>query len=155
MFLKAKIAKFSSYRIIIITRIISIIKCPKTVIFKMTIFVYINLIQTKMTDNSLNHKKWDLMRDLSNEQSERLAKFILNDDKKKVPNSKVLYENFVQMVRNNEVSIADRFDEYNKSGKYTEGLPTDQFSQTDILIFTNILITKTAMLIVGTYYYTD
>ena len=108
-----------------------------------------------MVEKSSNHKKWDLMRDLSNEQSERLAKFILNDDKKKVPNSKVLYENFVQMVRNNEVSIADRFDEYNKSGKYTECLPTDQFSQTDILIFINILITKTAMQIVGTYYYTD
>jgi hypothetical protein len=102
-----------------------------------------------------NHKKWDLMRDLSAQQSERLAKVILNSVMKEAPNTKVSYENFVQMVRNNEVSIADRFDEYNKSGKYTEGLPTDQFSQTDILIFINMLITKTAMQIVGTHYYTD
>jgi hypothetical protein len=108
-----------------------------------------------MAEMLSNHKKWDLIRDLSARQSERLAKVILNDDIKKAPDSKVSYENFVQMVRNNEVSIADRFDEYNKTGKYTEGLPTDQFSPTDILIFTNILITKTAMQIVGTYYYTD
>jgi len=108
-----------------------------------------------MADKSSNQKKWDLMSDLSNKQSERLAKVILNDDIKKAPDSKVSYENFVQMVRNNEVSIADQFDEYNKSGKYTEDLPTDRFSQTDILIFINMLITKTAMQIVGTYYYTD
>jgi hypothetical protein len=108
-----------------------------------------------MAEMLLNHKKWDLIRDLSAQQSERLAKFILNDDKKKVPYSKVSYENFIQMVRNNEVSIADRFDEYNKSGKYTEGLPTDQFSQTDIQIYINMLITMTAMQVVGTYYYTD
>lgn len=102
-----------------------------------------------------NHKKWDLMVDLSAQQSERLAKVILNGYMKEAPDTKVSYENFVQMVRNNEVSIADRFDEYNKSGKYTEGLPTDRFSQTDILIFINMLITKTAMQIVGTYYYTE
>lgn len=108
-----------------------------------------------MADILSNHKKWDLIRDLSAQQSERLAKFILNGDKKEAPDSKVSYENFVHMVRNNEVSIADRFDEYDKSGKYIEGLPTDRFSQTDILIFINMLITKTAMQIVGTYYYTE
>ena len=108
-----------------------------------------------MADNSSTHKNWDLMRDKSNEQSERLAKVILNGDKKEAPDSKVSYENFVQMVRNNEVSIADRFDEYNKSGKYTEGLPVDQFSQTDILIFINMLITSAAFQVVGTYFYNN
>lgn len=121
----------------------------------MTIFVYINLIQTQMADNSSNRKKWDLMRDLSNEQSERLAKVILNGDMKEAPDTKVEYESFVQYVRNNELSIADRFDEYNKTGKYTEGLPTDQFSETDILIFKNMLITSAAFQVVGTYFYNN
>jgi hypothetical protein len=112
-------------------------------------------MQTQMEDNSSNHKKWNLMRDLSNDQSERLAKVILNGDMKEAPDTKVSYKSFVQYVRNNEVSIADRFDEYNKAGTYTEGLPKDQFSQTDIMIFINMLITKTAMQLVGTYYYTD
>lgn len=108
-----------------------------------------------MVEKLSNYKKWVMMRDLSTEQSEKLAKIILNGDTKVVPDNKISYESFVQFVRNNEVSIADRFDEYNKDGKYTVGLSTDQFSETDILIFINILIAKTAMQIVGTYFYTD
>jgi len=108
-----------------------------------------------MADRLSNYDKWVLMRDLSEKQSVRLAKVILNGDQKEAPNIEVSYEGFVQFVRNNEVSIADKFTEYNASGKYTQGLPEDQFSLADINIYINLLITKTAMQIVGTYFYSD
>jgi hypothetical protein len=108
-----------------------------------------------MAENLSKQEKWVQMRDLSNEQSERLAKVILNGDQKEAPDIYVDRLSFYQFLRNNEVSIADRFTEYDASGKYTEGLPEDQFSLADINIYKNLLVTKTAMQIVGTYFYTD
>lgn len=108
-----------------------------------------------MAQRLSQQQKWDLMRDLSIKQSEILADRIWKGCMQDTPSTETTYKGFCQSVNNNALSIADRFEEYNADGKYTEGLSKDLFTDDDVLIFTDILITKTAMNIVGSTFYTN
>ena len=108
-----------------------------------------------MTDRLSQQHKWELMRDLSNKQSEILADRIWKGCMQETPNTEISYESFCQCLKNNELSIADRFDDFNKEGRFTEALHKRDFSDTDVCIYINILITKTAMNIVENTFYTD
>jgi hypothetical protein len=108
-----------------------------------------------MTDSLSQLDKWNLMCDLSSKQAEMLADRIWKGCMEETPNMKTTYESYCQSVRNNELSIANRFDEFNAEGKFTEGLPKSDFSDTDVRIYVDILITKTASNIVSSSFYTD
>jgi len=108
-----------------------------------------------MTHSLSQQGKWNLMRNLSNKQSEILADRIWKGCMQETPNTETTYKRFCQCVKNNELSIADRFDEFNAENKFTEALPKDLFTEDDVNIFINILITKTAMNVIGSTFYTN
>ena len=102
-----------------------------------------------------NSQKLNYIFNSSNENSAKLAEVVLNSSKQKAADIQISYESFCQYLKNNEMSIADRFDEYNKSGEYTKILSGNEFSEADRNVYINILITKTAMIVVGSIFYTD
>ena len=102
-----------------------------------------------------NSQKWNLILKSSNENSLKLADVVLNGSIQRAPDVQVSYESFCQYLKNNEMSIADQFNVYNKSGEYTKAVSGIEFSEADKNVYENILITKTAMIVVGSIFYID
>ncbi len=116
--------------------------------------IIINTINL-MTDRLSLQGKWNFMLELSHKQSMILADHIWKGCMQETPKTLISYESFCQYLRNNEMSISERFDEFNKEGKFTEALPKHSLSEIDVCTYINQLISKTALSIVGSTFYTD
>jgi len=106
-----------------------------------------------MSERLSQQDKWKLIRDLSTEQAEMLADQIWKGIMKDKPTNEKPYKDFMKSVMNNVLSITDRFDEFNKVGKFIEALPKSEFTKAEVDNYKEILILKTATNIVGSVFY--
>jgi len=103
-----------------------------------------------------NKEKLDLMFQWSRENAEELVNEVFAIwGKNEKPTQDVSYESFCQYLNNIDYAISQKFDEYNKSGKYTNKLSDYDLTEYDKTVFINTLIGSAALIVTGNTFYTN
>jgi len=103
-----------------------------------------------------NKEKRDLMFKWSRENAEELSNEVFKIwGKNEASTENVSYESFCRYLNNTDYAISQKFDEYNKSGKYTNTLSEYNLSDYDKIVFINTLIGSAALIVTGNTFYTD